>query len=154
MALRLYQAPVRSQCSLPSEAARCRSRTRAISRRTSGSCTRSARLALLPRRSAPPRSARLSAFADRSATPGRSSRRRARTWSSSPAASAFRRFALLYGARTPTDLVFLDEVKSWQCNYDVDLDITVDVGDTDWKGKVGLVTKLIPPAQFLSLIHI
>jgi NAD(P)H-flavin reductase len=58
------------------------------------------------------------------------------------------RFVLLYGARTPSDLLFLDEVKSWQRDYDVDLDLTVDAGDTDWKGKVGLVTKLIPPAQF------
>jgi len=58
------------------------------------------------------------------------------------------RFALLYGARTPSDLVFLDEVTRWQCDYGVDLDITVDAGDTDWKGKVGLVTKLIPPAEF------
>ncbi len=58
------------------------------------------------------------------------------------------RFVLLYGARTPSDLLFLDEVKGWARDYDVDLDITVDAGDTDWKGKVGLVTKLIPPAEF------
>ena len=58
------------------------------------------------------------------------------------------RFVLLYGARTPSDMLFLDEVKGWQCNYDVDLDLIVDAGDSDWKGKVGLVTKLIPPANF------
>ncbi len=62
--------------------------------------------------------------------------------------SDYGRFVLLYGARTPSDMVFLDEVRGWQREYDVDLDLIVDVGDTDWKGKVGLVTKLIPPANF------
>ncbi len=62
--------------------------------------------------------------------------------------SDYGRVILLYGARTPDDMLFLDEVKQWQCNYDVDLDLIVDAGGPGWKGKVGLVTKLIPPADF------
>jgi NAD(P)H-flavin reductase len=62
--------------------------------------------------------------------------------------SDYGRVVLLYGARTPADMLFVDEVKTWQCSYDLDLDMIVDAGDADWKGKVGLVTKLIPPAQF------
>jgi NAD(P)H-flavin reductase len=58
------------------------------------------------------------------------------------------RVILLYGARTPSDMLFLDEVAAWQCSFGIDLDLIVDAGDADWKGKVGLVTKLIPPAQF------
>jgi NAD(P)H-flavin reductase len=58
------------------------------------------------------------------------------------------RFILLYGARTPADMLFLDEVRSWRQKCDIDFDLTVDAGDADWMGKVGLVTKLIPPAEF------
>jgi NAD(P)H-flavin reductase len=62
--------------------------------------------------------------------------------------SDYGRVVLLYGARTPSDMVFVDEAKTWPCSYDIDFDMIVDVGDSDWKGKVGLVTKLIPPANF------
>jgi len=58
----------------------------------------------------------------------------------------FRRVAVLYGGRTPDDLLFRKELDRW--SRDVDVDITVDAAGSDWAGKVGVVTKLVPPAQF------
>jgi sulfhydrogenase subunit gamma (sulfur reductase) len=54
----------------------------------------------------------------------------------------FGKVALAYGARTSQDLYFMQEYKSWQ-NADIDVGITVDIGDESWKGDVGLVTVLI-----------
>ncbi|MDD1757579.1 MAG: FAD/NAD(P)-binding protein [Methanotrichaceae archaeon] len=54
----------------------------------------------------------------------------------------FGKVALAYGARTSQDLYFMQEYKSWQ-NADIDVGITVDIGDESWKGNVGLVTALI-----------
>ena len=58
----------------------------------------------------------------------------------------FRRVAVLYGGRTPDDLLFRKELGRW--SRDIDVDITVDAAASDWAGKVGVVTKLIPPAHF------
>ncbi len=54
----------------------------------------------------------------------------------------FGKVALAYGARTSHDLYFMQEYKGWQ-NADIDVGITVDIGDETWKGDVGLVTALI-----------
>jgi sulfhydrogenase subunit gamma (sulfur reductase) len=54
----------------------------------------------------------------------------------------FGKVSLAYGARTSQDLYFMQEYKSWQ-NADIDVGITVDIGDESWKGDVGLVTALI-----------
>lgn len=58
----------------------------------------------------------------------------------------FRRVAVLYGGRTPEDLLFRRQLDRW--SRDIDVDVTVDAAAGDWAGKVGVVTKLIPPAQF------
>jgi sulfite reductase subunit B len=47
---------------------------------------------------------------------------------------------LMYGARTPKDIVFKEEIETWRKHIDVHL--TVDVGDETWKGTVGVVTVL------------
>lgn len=52
------------------------------------------------------------------------------------------KMTVLYGARTPSDLVYKDELKEWKEEERVDLYLTVDVGDESWTGKVGLVTEL------------
>jgi NAD(P)H-flavin reductase len=57
------------------------------------------------------------------------------------------RIVLLYGARTPSDLVFAKELERWRSRLDVDVDVTVDAASGDWRGKVGVVTTLIPRAQ-------
>jgi NAD(P)H-flavin reductase len=56
------------------------------------------------------------------------------------------RVILLYGARTPEDIVFRKELERWRSRMDLEVDVTVDAGDADWRGKVGVVTTLIPRA--------
>jgi NAD(P)H-flavin reductase len=58
----------------------------------------------------------------------------------------FDRVVVLYGGRTPADLLFTKELAAWR--RQVDVDVTVDAAGSDWAGKVGVVTKLIPPAPF------
>src|SRR5512138_370396 len=58
------------------------------------------------------------------------------------------RVALLYGARTPEDIVFRHELERWRGRPDLHVDWTVDLAGAGWDGKVGLVTKLVPRAPF------
>lgn len=62
----------------------------------------------------------------------------------------FGRIVILYGARTPDDMLFRDEIRTWRARLDVDLDVSVDRGDGRWRGNVGVVTTLIPRANFDS----
>ena len=62
--------------------------------------------------------------------------------------SDFERVVVLYGGRTPDDLLFRRELERWRGRFDVDVDVTVDAAGSDWSGKVGVVTRLIPPAKF------
>ncbi len=57
------------------------------------------------------------------------------------------RVVVLYGARSPDELLFTDELKQWE-GQGVEVLVTVDYGPTTWTGRVGLVTKLIPRAGF------
>ena len=58
------------------------------------------------------------------------------------------RLVLLYGARTPRDLLFSEEVREWRGRFDMNVSVTVDNSDMDWHGSVGVVTKLISRAPF------
>lgn len=49
---------------------------------------------------------------------------------------------ILYGARTPADLVYKDELEQWAARGDVELRVTVDRADADWTGHVGMVPTL------------
>jgi anaerobic sulfite reductase subunit B len=60
----------------------------------------------------------------------------------------FRDVALLYGARTPDDLVFRRELERWHARGDVQVEVTVDAAVEPWRGKVGVVPKLIEGARF------
>jgi NAD(P)H-flavin reductase len=51
---------------------------------------------------------------------------------------------ILSGTRTPGDRLFTDEFAQWSACADVQLLETVDRGDADWKGNVGVVTTLFP----------
>jgi NAD(P)H-flavin reductase len=53
---------------------------------------------------------------------------------------------ILYGARTPSDLIFQPEFPVWQKAKGCEFLITVDKGDEKWKGRVGVVTTLFPVA--------
>ena len=51
------------------------------------------------------------------------------------------RVILLYGARTPQDLLYADEYASWR-DANIEVDVTVDIGDEDWHGHIGVVPVL------------
>ncbi len=52
------------------------------------------------------------------------------------------RIAVLYGARTPADLLYAHEYDWWQA-ADIDVQLTVDVGTPTWRGAIGFVTTLL-----------
>jgi NAD(P)H-flavin reductase len=58
------------------------------------------------------------------------------------------RVALLYGARTPSDILYLKELEQWRRRFDLEVQVTVDRGDGTWHGNVGVVTQLIARASF------
>ncbi|MCC6145878.1 MAG: FAD/NAD(P)-binding protein [Candidatus Hydrogenedentes bacterium] len=60
----------------------------------------------------------------------------------------FGRVVLLYGTRTPEDILFRKELEQWRGRFDAEVLITVDRATGTWRGHVGLVTKLIPRAPF------
>jgi len=51
------------------------------------------------------------------------------------------RVLLLYGARTPADLLYTDEFDKWR-EGNIDLHVTVDLADENWRGQVGVVPQL------------
>jgi NAD(P)H-flavin reductase len=55
---------------------------------------------------------------------------------------------LLYGGRTPDDLLFRGELEQMRRRGKLRVDVTVDAARPDWKGKVGVVPKLIDGASF------
>jgi NAD(P)H-flavin reductase len=59
---------------------------------------------------------------------------------------SFGRVVLLYGARTPADLLFTDELDAWRARFDLDVDVTVDAAGRDWHGNVGVVPDLVKRA--------
>lgn len=60
----------------------------------------------------------------------------------------YQRVVLLYGARTPGDLLFTDELTAWRSRLDLEVEVTVDAGTGHWQGDVGVVPALIPAARF------
>ncbi len=68
----------------------------------------------------------------------------------------YRRVTLLYGSRSPADLLFRAELEGWRTRPDLDVAVTVDGADASWRGHVGLVTTMLPdsldPASTLALL--
>jgi NAD(P)H-flavin reductase len=58
------------------------------------------------------------------------------------------RIVLLYGSRSPADILFHEEIEGWRRRLDVEIDVTVDHATTAWHGHVGVVTTLLPHATF------
>jgi NAD(P)H-flavin reductase len=58
------------------------------------------------------------------------------------------KLVLLYGARTPEDIVYGQEIEQWRKRSDLALDVTVDRATGQWRGNVGVVTTLISKATF------
>jgi NAD(P)H-flavin reductase len=57
------------------------------------------------------------------------------------------RVVLLYGARSPRDVLYADELQRWM-SLGVSVLVTVDFGTPSWTGRVGLVTTLVTWAGF------
>lgn len=62
---------------------------------------------------------------------------------------SFGNITVIYGARSPGLLLYKDELREWGKRDDLRLHVTVDKGDADWHGRVGLIpaiTKDIAPS--------
>ena len=60
----------------------------------------------------------------------------------------FGRVIILYGARSPEELLFAKELEQWRGRFDTTLLVTVDRGGLRWHGYVGVVTSLLPRIRF------
>ena len=58
--------------------------------------------------------------------------------------SHFGRVFVLFGAKTPAEQLFLDELAKWRQSKDMEYWETVDRSDGQWKGNVGVITTLFP----------
>ncbi|EMP56220.1 oxidoreductase FAD/NAD(P)-binding subunit [Marinobacter santoriniensis NKSG1] len=58
------------------------------------------------------------------------------------------RVVLLYGTRSPDDILFREQLEAWNRLSDFDVHITVDHAGSDWTGKVGVVPALVPTLAF------
>jgi len=70
----------------------------------------------------------------------------------------FNRVTILYGSRSPKDILFNDDLKDWANRRDSEFMMTVDRGDEQWKGNTGVITLLfrkiakINPANTVAFI--
>jgi NAD(P)H-flavin reductase/Pyruvate/2-oxoacid:ferredoxin oxidoreductase delta subunit len=55
---------------------------------------------------------------------------------------------LYYGARTPADMLYQEELRGWAARGDIDVELTVDRAGDDWTGPVGVVTHLFDRAEW------
>ncbi|MHC4109528.1 MAG: FAD/NAD(P)-binding protein [Planctomycetota bacterium] len=55
----------------------------------------------------------------------------------------FDNLTLVYGARSPGELLYKDELKEWETREDIETHITVDKGDENWKGQEGFVPAIL-----------
>lgn len=55
---------------------------------------------------------------------------------------------LYYGARTPEDLLFEEELNSWKAGDLIHVRATVDTAGKEWRGNMGVVTRLISSFDF------
>lgn len=58
------------------------------------------------------------------------------------------RVVLLYGTRTPIDILYRRELEQWKSRFDLDVYVTVDRAIGTWKGYVGVVTVLVSRAPY------
>jgi len=60
----------------------------------------------------------------------------------------FGKVVLLYGTRTPEDILFRKDLEKWRSRFDFDIFLTVDRATGSWHGNVGVVTSLIRRSPF------
>jgi NAD(P)H-flavin reductase len=61
--------------------------------------------------------------------------------------SEYREVTILFGARNPSERLFLHELENWRTREDIRYMDTVDRADPNWKGHVGVITTLFPEIQ-------
>ena len=69
----------------------------------------------------------------------------------------YRRVVLVYGARSPAEVLYPAELASWAERSDIDVAVTVDHAPTGYQGRVGLVTEPLArvgldPERTLALV--
>ena len=55
--------------------------------------------------------------------------------------SEFGKVTIVYGSKSPSEVMFRDQFEMWKHRKDFDLHLTVDNPDDTWDGEVGVVTK-------------
>ena len=58
--------------------------------------------------------------------------------------------SILYGARSPDDILYGKELEKWRGRFDLEVEVSVDSAKRGWMGNVGVVTQLIPKVIFDS----
>ncbi|MDK9556901.1 FAD/NAD(P)-binding protein [Marinobacter sp. M216] len=58
------------------------------------------------------------------------------------------RIILLYGTRSPNDILYAPQLEEWNQRPDFEVHITVDHADSDWQGMIGVVPALVPTLGF------
>ena len=62
--------------------------------------------------------------------------------------AAYGSVELIYGARSPQDILYYHELERWRGRFDVRVHITVDAAPPEWRGRMGVVTKVVAQARF------
>jgi len=67
------------------------------------------------------------------------------------------RLVILYGARSPRDLLYRKELAKWARSLETQVLVTVDYGGLSWRGHVGVVTTLfkycrLQPARSVAMV--
>ena len=67
------------------------------------------------------------------------------------------RLVILYGGRSPRDLLYRKELAKWARNSETQVLVTVDYGGQSWRGHVGVVTTLfkysrLHPARSVAMV--
>jgi NAD(P)H-flavin reductase len=55
---------------------------------------------------------------------------------------------VLYGGRSPEELLYVAEIERWRGRSDVQVEVAVDRADAGWRGRVGVVTTLVSKVHF------
>ncbi len=61
---------------------------------------------------------------------------------------AYGKVSLLYGSRTPEEVLYRKQLERWRSKLDVDIHVTVDRAPVAWRGNVGVVVGLLSKTHF------
>jgi len=62
--------------------------------------------------------------------------------------AAYGNIELIYGARSPQDILYYRELETWRGRFDIRVHVTVDSAPPEWRGRVGVVTKILDQVRF------